>query len=114
MPPSRDDGGVERRQSWRTASQIAFVAWRCTRMSRKSWRAGFHSGCRLRAYALSAELNTIASARTLAECIAYPSRIARVAWHPSQHSATASQVRRPSEKDCAGESRLKQKSKQKT
>ncbi len=36
-------------------------------MSRGSWRAGFLSGSRLRAYALSAELNTIASARTLAE-----------------------------------------------
>ena len=65
-------------------------------MSRGSWRAGFHSGSRLRAYALSAELNTIASARTLAERIACTSRIARVAWRPSPQTATASQVRRPS------------------
>ena len=49
-----------------------------------------------RAYALSAELNTIASARTLAECIACTSCSVRVAWHPSQHAATAEQVRRPS------------------
>ncbi len=34
----------------------------------------FHSGGRLRAYALSAELNTITSARTVAERIARTSR----------------------------------------
>ena len=61
----------------------------------------FHSGGRLRAYALSAyalsaELNTIASARTLAESITCTSRSARVVWRPSQHAATAEQVRRPS------------------
>ena len=61
-----------------------------------SWRAGFHSVSRLRAYALSAELNTIASARTLAERIACTSCSVRVAWHPSQHAAIAEQVRRPS------------------
>ena len=65
-------------------------------MSRSSWRAGFHSGGRLRAYALSAELNTIASARTVAERIACTSRSARVTWRPSQHAATAAQARRPS------------------
>jgi hypothetical protein len=57
---------------------------------------GFHSVSRLRAYALSAELNTIASARTLADRIACTSCSVRVAWHPSQHAATAEQVRRPS------------------
>eukprot|EP00900_Chrysochromulina_parva_P016417 jgi/Chrpa1/24777/Chrysochromulina_OHIO_Genome00026396-RA len=31
-------------------SYIACVAWRCTRMSRGSWRAGFHSSSQLRAY----------------------------------------------------------------
>jgi len=37
-------------------------------ISRGIWRTGFHSGGRLRAYALSASrLNTIDSARTLAE-----------------------------------------------
>ena len=61
-----------------------------------SWRAGFHSVSRLRAYALSAELNTIASARTLVERIACTSLIAHVAWRRSQQTATALQVRRPS------------------
>jgi hypothetical protein len=65
-------------------------------MSRGSWRAGFHSGGRLRAYALSAEWNTSASARTLAERIACTNRSMRVAWRPSQHAATAAQARRPS------------------
>eukprot|EP00900_Chrysochromulina_parva_P012102 jgi/Chrpa1/20893/Chrysochromulina_OHIO_Genome00006438-RA len=65
-------------------------------MSRSSWRAGFHSGGRLRAHALSAELNTIASARTLAERIACTSRSARVAWRPSQHAATAAPYATPS------------------
>jgi len=51
---------------------------------------------RLRACALSTELNMIASARTLAERIACTSCSVRVAWHPSQHAATAEQVRRPS------------------
>jgi hypothetical protein len=50
----------------------------------------------LRACALSAELNMIASARTLVERIACTSCSVRVAWHPSQHAATAEQVRRPS------------------
>jgi len=65
-------------------------------VARGSWRAGFHSGGRVCAYAISAELNTIASARTLAERIACTSCSARVAWHPSQNAATAEQVRRPS------------------
>ena len=44
-------------------------------ISRGIWRTGFHSGGRLRAYALSASrLNTIDSARTLAERIDCTSR----------------------------------------
>jgi hypothetical protein len=44
-------------------------------ISRGIWRTGFHSGGRLRAYALSASrLNTIDSARTLAERIDRTSR----------------------------------------
>jgi hypothetical protein len=52
----------------------------------RHWRAGVRSGGRLRAYALSSEFNTIASARTLAERIACTSYIACVAWRCTRMS----------------------------
>jgi hypothetical protein len=52
----------------------------------RHWRAGVRSGGRLRAYALTAEFNTIALARTLAERIACTCHIACVAWRCTRMS----------------------------
>jgi hypothetical protein len=52
----------------------------------RHWRAGVRSGGRLRAYALTAEFNTIALARTLAEHIACTCHIACVAWRCTRMS----------------------------
>jgi hypothetical protein len=52
----------------------------------RHWRAGVRSGGRLRAYALTAEFNSIASARTLAQLIACTCHIACVAWRCTRMS----------------------------
>jgi hypothetical protein len=62
------------RAARRSHAESAKLRRSALHVARGSWRAGFHSGGRVCAYALSAELNTIASARTFAERIACTSR----------------------------------------
>jgi len=73
------------RAARRSHAESAKLRRSALHVARGSWRAGFHSGGRVCAYAISAELNTNASARTSAERIACTSRSTQ---------ATAAQARR--------------------